>query len=107
MVNKMGTKTFSMERPFNEAKDTVFLFNPKFASEAVRLYKSGKSVADLKRRYHTYGNPIVAALKEAKVFKAGRKVAKASGRKSGKVLNMPKRKRAVRTAHAAPVAQAA
>lgn len=59
-------------------------WNEKNTKEAIRLFKSGTSVAELKRRFQSYGNPIVTRLKAAGVYKPGRAVV-APARKVGKV----------------------
>ena len=50
-------------------------WNEENTKEALRLYKQGTSVAELKKRFQSYGNPIVTRLKAAGVYKAGRAVA--------------------------------
>jgi|SRR5579859_1013613 len=60
-------------------------WNDKNTKEAIRLYRQGTSVADLKKRFQSYGNPIVTRLKAAGVYKPGRAVAaKAPATKAGK-----------------------
>src|SRR5258708_4816065 len=60
-------------RTLNMAK--VKPWNEENTKEALRLYKQGTSVAELKKRFQSYGNPIVTRLKAAGVYKAGRAVA--------------------------------
>lgn len=53
-------------------------FDDRNTKEAIRLYKQGASVAELKAKYHSYGNPIVTRLKAAGIYKgpvAARKAA--------------------------------
>lgn len=55
-------------------------FNDKNLAELIRLYKAGNTVADLKRKWRCYGNPLVTRLRKAGVYKsvrvAHKKVAK-------------------------------
>ncbi len=46
-------------------------------SELVKLYKGGATIAELKKKWRCNGNPLVARLKEAGVYKAGAVKAKA------------------------------
>lgn len=55
-------------RPFDASK----------TKEAIRLYKEGASIAELKERYHCYGNPIVSRLKAAGVYKGSQHKAAAA-----------------------------
>jgi len=57
-------------------KTKIRKFNDKNLDELIRLYKAGDSIEDLKRRFHCNGNPLVARLKKAKVYR------KARGRKA-------------------------
>lgn len=59
-------------------------FDNSKTAEAIRLYKNGATIADLKARFHSYGNPIVARLKAAGVYKPERTVGRAAVKSSGK-----------------------
>lgn len=54
-------------------KAAVKKFNDKNTAEAIRLFKQGKTIAELKRHFHSYGNPIVARLKAAGVYRPAKK----------------------------------
>jgi hypothetical protein len=57
-------------------KMAIKKFDDKNLPEAIKLYKSGSSIAELKRKFHCYGNPLVARLKKAGVYgKVEKKVA--------------------------------
>ena|SRR5258708_3428078 len=73
-------------KPFDDSK----------TAEAIRLYKGGATVAELKARYHTYGNPIVSRLKAAGVYRAAGRptTAKPVKAKAGKKTAAPQ---AIRT----------
>lgn len=64
----------------------------KHGAEAVRLYKQHVSIAEMKRKWHCYGNPIVAHLKKAGVYlgavAVGKAAPKATTRKRTDVVSM-------------------
>lgn len=44
-------------------------FNDKNLSKLIRLFKAGKTIAQLKKIFRTYGNPLVRRLKDAGVYR--------------------------------------
>lgn len=61
-------------------KTAIKKFDDKNLPEAIKLYKAGSSIAELKRKFRCYGNPIVARLKKAGVYGKVEKKAPASAK---------------------------
>jgi hypothetical protein len=49
-------------------KNAAKKFDDKNLAELIRLYKAGSSIADLKRKWRCYGNPLVTRLKKGGVY---------------------------------------
>jgi len=62
------------------AKTKIVPFDDANTLVAVKMYKTGKSVAEIARHFHSYGNPIVARLKAAGIYKGSAGTAAVSSR---------------------------
>jgi hypothetical protein len=56
------------------AAPAVVKFNDKHLAEMIAKYKAGATIADLKRHYGCYGNPLVKRLTKAGVYQPDREI---------------------------------